>query len=123
MEGYPAGFGISAMGGEEYQGAINSNLYRLWEKEGSVDQLLDAVEDDLYPALVRDMRKANKTVTENVRRQDSLIGANFWLSIYGDAREREEAANRLSILMDLQQANYLAVFRRNATLRELGLEE
>lgn len=123
MDGYPAGFKFTQMGGAELQGIIKSNLYRLWREDGSVDEFLDVIEDDLYPALVRDLRKANKEVTESVRRQDSLVGANFWLSLYGDAKERDGAKHRQSMMMSMQQVNYLGVYRRKAVFREIGIGE
>jgi len=121
MEGSPQGFGFAQVGGENFKGVVNSNLYRLWEKGGSVAAFLNAVEAELHPALIDDMNSASKAITQSSIRQDSFIGANFWLSLYGDPDEQAEARRRLSVLTDLQQASYMAVYRRNATFRKLGI--
>ncbi len=81
---------------------INTNLFRLFDPSGGVEEFLSIVKRDLMPAIVEDMLQANKRLGDNLEQDDSVIAAYFLLKNHPIYRDRLERKTELTNLQEVE---------------------
>ena len=129
LDGYPAGFmmgvaqGDSGGGfGAETSRIVDTNMYRLFEVDGSPAAYAQAIAGPLRPAVVTDFSTIHRNQLDALTRQDTTQAA--YRALGGGAGGKEEAdgwAAKVNELDELQTQEEIAVAARRWKLGQIGV--
>ena len=123
-EGYPAGFGmgITQEGGTRSFGTEtgrirDASMYRLYEPDGGPSAYVDAMAENMRPAVISDLTKIHRDQLEAIERQDTTLEA--WRVLGAD--NAANGSEKFDELNELQTQEEMTVASRRWRLRQLGL--
>lgn len=122
LEGYPKGI-VAHFHDINLRRALDTNFYRLFSRDGSVDEFLeraapmyrDAMAERLVKVEVRDAEKS-------AVRDDTLLGSYWWLRQHGTRGDETDLEVKIERMLESQAAKEMGYYYSRNVATELGLE-